>query len=80
MKIVDISYEDVRATHQDIEHLLIKNPYRQYNEELDAQLSYDKLYYLDNGIMYPLLKSIAVCLPDEDNIRYYYKTSDGSMN
>ena len=79
MKIMDISYEDVRATYQDIEHLLIKNPYRKYNEATDSAVESNKLYCYKDSMMYPLLASPIICLPNDDT-RYYYKTSTGEMN
>lgn len=90
MSTVDIAYEDVSATIASGGHVLIKNPYRRYDEANDGGFTPEEMYLLSwdeehqKASINPLTQSALICIPTdaEGNVTksYYYKNSDGTMN
>lgn len=78
MDTVDIYYEDISTILANDGYILIKNPYRKYNEETDGGFTPEEMYILQNGIMYPLTKCGLIKLTEGET--YYYKNSDDTFN
>ena len=78
MDTVDIYYEDIATTLANGGYILIKNPYRKYNEETDGGFTPEEMYILQDGIMYPLTKCELIQLTPGET--YYYKNSDNTFN
>ena len=78
MDTVDIYYEDIATILANGGYILIKNPYRKYNEETDGGFMPEEIYILQDGIMYPLTKCELIQLTPGET--YYYKNSDNTFN
>lgn len=78
MDTMDITYDEVSNILRNKGHILIKNPYRKYNEETDGGFTPEEIYILQDNIMYPLTKCGLIALTPGQT--YYYKNSDGTFN
>lgn len=78
MDTMDIIYEDITSVLHNQGHVLIKNPYRLYNESTDGGFTPEEMSILIDNIMYPLTKCGLIALTPGET--YYYKNSDGTIN